>query len=281
MIGRCLDSVAALGSVTVVDSGSTDATVEIARSKGAQVLIHPWEGYAAQKNWALDVVVDEADWILFLDADEWLSSHLQDEIRSIVDGGRPVDAPACGMPRRLVFLGRVMKYGTWYPDVQIRLVRAHHGRFDDRRVHEHLLTDGPPVMLTGDLMHAPSDTMTEYIEKHARYAVLEATQLATNTSRVGLPLTSWFGRRQWLKRNIWFRLRCRPVIRWFWLLIIKQGWREGRVGFHYATIIALYDYMIDLAVAFPDWAAPRRDQSPQRTGIAAPLESQSDSAHSM
>jgi glycosyltransferase involved in cell wall biosynthesis len=149
-IMRLLTSVAFADEIVVVDSGSTDGTPDICRASGAKVVFQPWLGFAAQKQVAMDLV--QAPWILSLDADEWLSDALVDEIRQAV---RDVPKSVAGfsMPRLSRYLGRWIRYGGWYPDRKIRLVRAGSGRWVGEGLHERLEVTGTVRRMREPILH--------------------------------------------------------------------------------------------------------------------------------
>jgi glycosyltransferase involved in cell wall biosynthesis len=175
-IARTLASVAWAGEIIVVDSHSTDRTVEIARSFGAQVIQRDWPGFAAQKNFAIAQCTGE--WVLSLDADEELSAELQHEMQDLLKSGHDVDAYY--LKRRNLFLGRWMRHGGFYPDAKLRLFRRNAAdpdrtpRFIDRAVHEVIAFDGPTAMLAGDLIHHAYPTLSDYIAHMDRYSTLGA-----------------------------------------------------------------------------------------------------------
>jgi glycosyltransferase involved in cell wall biosynthesis len=173
-IARCVESALPLGRVVVVDGGSDDATVELARTHGATVLEHGWSGYASQKNWALAAIGNDAAWILFLDADEYLTKAGRAAVRETVASGR---ADGYYVGRRYYFLGRRLEHAYWYPDYQLRLFRAGCGRFEERRVHEHLIVEGRVAESSIDLMHENLKGITDYVSKLNRYADLEAAEI--------------------------------------------------------------------------------------------------------
>ncbi|MCL5026068.1 MAG: glycosyltransferase family 2 protein [Chloroflexi bacterium] len=140
-IGNCLRSVGWASQRFVVDADSTDRTAAIGRSLGATVISHPWRGYSDQKNWALDNLPIEHDWILCLDADEVVPPPLAGEIRGIVADSPPRYA-GYYVARRLIFMGRWLKHCWWYPDYTLRLFKREAGRFEKRLVHERLVLRG-------------------------------------------------------------------------------------------------------------------------------------------
>ncbi len=186
-LGRTLASVAALvrdgqGEIIVVDSGSTDGTVEIARQHGAKVFIEPWKGYAAQKNSAIEKA--SGDWILSLDADEEVSNSAEQVILRILGPDADVYSNFDGVwfSRQNFFLGRWIKHGGFYPDKKLRLFRKGKGRFEDRSVHETVHVNGrteySPEMDFNvgriALLHHSYPTLADYIEHMNRYSSLGA-----------------------------------------------------------------------------------------------------------
>jgi glycosyltransferase involved in cell wall biosynthesis len=246
-IERCVLSLLPLGRVVVVDSESNDDTVARARHAGADVFVHAWEGYAAQKNWALANTGIDTPWILLMDADEFVTEKTRGMIRDTVETGTAV---AYWLPRRLIFLGREMRYAWWYPDFQLRLVRTGMGAFEPRSVHEHLIVDGPAGELWADIWHENLKGLTAFVDRHNRYATLEAEELdnPSRNIRPGSFFGNWADRRRAIKSHVWSRLPGRPVIRFLWLYILRQGFRDGREGFFYCSLIAWYDLLINAKV---------------------------------
>lgn len=243
-VGRCVDSVRPLGRVVVVDAGSADATQEIARAHGAAVVAHAWEGYAAQKNWALANLGLSTPWVLFLDADEYLTPENREEIEAAVRDGR---ATGYELPRRYLFLGRPLKHAWWYPDYQLRLFRVGRGSFEDRLVHEHVVVDGSVGTLRSPIMHENLKGLSAFVDRHNRYSDLEAAELTTPSPfrKRGSFTGSWTERRRALKERVWFRLPFRPIVRFCWLYFVKRGFLDGRRGLLFCSLIAMYDFLID------------------------------------
>jgi glycosyltransferase involved in cell wall biosynthesis len=243
-IRRCVASARPLGRVIVVDCGSTDGTQGIAREHGAEVIGHAWEGYAAQKNWALDTLAIVTPWVLFLDADEFLTPATADAIRRAATIG---DAAGYLLPRSYVFLGKQLRHAWWYPDYQLRLLRRGYGRFEERRVHEHVIVDGRTAVIDAPIMHENRKGLSAFIERHNRYSDLEVEDLVAPHGRRkrGSLRGSWADRRRALKDRVWFRMPMRPLVRFLWLYIVRRGFLDGRRGLLFCQLIAIYDFMID------------------------------------
>lgn len=246
-IVRCVSSALGLGPVVVVDGGSCDATVQLAEEAGASVLEREWTGYASQKNWALDMVDGEAEWILFLDADEYLTPQARDAVRAAARGAK---ADGYYVARRYVFLGRRLDHAYWYPDYQLRLFRSGRGRFEERRVHEHLVVDGRVAESSIDLVHENLKGISDYVGKLNRYADLEAQEILrpAGALRPGSLRGGWPERRRALKR-VWLRMRGRAVLRFLWLYVVKRGFLDGRPGLIFCGLIAVHDFLIEAKVA--------------------------------
>ncbi len=251
-IGRCVRSVADLGPVFVVDAGSSDATAEIARTSGAAVVQHQWEGYSDQKNWALGSLPITTEWVLFLDADEYLTPELIAEIRLRVVEGR---YDAFYIPRMNIFMGTVLRHAWWYPDHQLRLFRAARGRFETRAVHESVLIDGETGFIESTLFHENLKGIDAFIARHLRYAGLEAHEMlrvrqgASDGQRTGKLFGTWPERRRFLKLNVWYRTPGRPLVRFLWLYFVRRGFLDGKAGRVYCSLLASYEALIDAKLA--------------------------------
>ena len=169
-IGRLLESARLADEHIVLDCGSTDRTVGIARSCGATTFVEKWKGYSAQKNAAIDKA--SGDWVLSLDADETVEPELMDEIRYVLDHNPPVNGYY--IPRKNYFLRRWMRHGGFYPDRKLRLFRRGQGRFGERPVHEVVRVDGPTGTLNHALVHSAYPTLEGYISQMNRYSSLGA-----------------------------------------------------------------------------------------------------------
>ncbi|MDQ1653276.1 MAG: hypothetical protein QOI35_2476 [Cryptosporangiaceae bacterium] len=173
-IGRCLDSVRWAGQVVVVDSGSTDDTVALAEAWGAEVVVAPWRGYGAQREWALRVPGLRHDWVYFVDADEFVSSRLAAEIAQVLAAPRH---QAYAQRFRLVFQGRWIRHCGWYQGSWIvRLVNSKHCWFGDDAVGERAQVSGSVGRMREDLVDNDLKGLSAWLRKHVGYAELEATR---------------------------------------------------------------------------------------------------------
>lgn len=207
--------------VVVVDSGSTDQTVAIARSFGARVFAEPWKGFSAQKNSAIAKCT--GTWILSLDADEELSPELQQQLQTLLPSTPPVDA--FFLRRRNLFLGRWMRHGGYYPDPKLRLFRrnaanfASAPRFSERPVHETITFSGASDTLDSDLIHHAYPTLESYLEHMDRYSTLGAELLlAQRRGSRSVVAFAW---------NIFLA----PHLTFFWNYVFRLGFLDGREGF--------------------------------------------------
>ena len=200
--------------VVVVDSGSTDATTEIARAFGARVFEEPWKGYAAQKNSAIAHAA--GDWILSLDADEELSPELAREIATLLEG--EPECSAYRIPRLNHFLGRPLRHGGYWPDPKLRLFRKGSALFEERPVHETLKATGSVGLLKGHLVHRCYPTLEEYIAHMNRYST-EGAQLLANKGRGSRSLAAW----------IWNAF-LNPAATFVYNYVFRLGFLDGREG---------------------------------------------------
>jgi glycosyltransferase involved in cell wall biosynthesis len=223
-----LESVQWADEIVVADTGSTDATVEIARRAGARVVSIPWEGFVHSRNRALEEPVN--DWIFFIDADERVSPELRDEIRdTLARAGESLSGLA--MPRLSRLSGREIRHGTWYPDVKLRLGRrSRRFRAIGGRVHEQLVVDGLTGRLSCDLLHTPYRNITDAMRKMGLYARLAAEDRFDRGyhARIG-------------------SLLFRPGVEFFRCYLLKRGLLDGSVGF---TVAAFHAWSYFLRAAY-------------------------------
>lgn len=217
----CLESVKFADEVLVVDSGSTDATLDIARAAGATVIEQSWLGYGAQKRFAVKHA--KHDWVLCIDADERVSERLRASIEERLTGPKWL---AYEFPRRNTFLGRQLKHGEGYPDWSLRLFDRRHGQWSEDPVHEKVLSGGPVGRLNGDLIHESADTLRTYLDKQNRYTTLQAESLyAAGARATGL------------------KLILSPLARFIKFYVIRGGFLDGRAGLVHILIGCFNSFM--------------------------------------
>jgi glycosyltransferase involved in cell wall biosynthesis len=178
-IGECLDSLAFCDERIVVDCGSTDATVEIARGKGARVEFHEWRGFGPQKNHALALAT--GTWVLSIDADERVTAELAAAIKAAIAAG---DADAWEFPRLSSFCRRQMRHAGWYPDYVLRLFRRGKARFDDVIVHERVICAGVVKRLDPPLIHHPVARLEDALSRMDRYSTASAAAIVASGRKV-------------------------------------------------------------------------------------------------
>ncbi len=168
-IGACLDTIAFCDERIVVDCGSSDGTVDIAKQQGARVERHEWAGYGPQKNYALSLAT--ADWVLSIDADERVTPELATAIAAALADG---SADAFEFPRLSSFCGRQMRHSGWYPDYVLRLFRRGKAKFDDALVHERVICGGSVKRLDQPLLHHPVSKLEDALSRMDRYSTAGA-----------------------------------------------------------------------------------------------------------
>ena len=198
------------GEIIVVDSGSTDRTLEIARSFGAKIFSEPWKGFAAQKNSAIDKAACE--WVLQLDADETPERELVLEIATALGANPPLRG--FWIPRKNLFLGRWIRHGGFYPDPKLRLIRRGAGKFDEYGAHPTIRLTGPTGRFEHALVHNAYPTLRGYIDHMNSY------------SSSGAELAVAKGHRRFSLLNIVFR----PLLTFIYNYFIRLGFLDGREG---------------------------------------------------
>jgi glycosyltransferase involved in cell wall biosynthesis len=223
-IEACLASVAWADEIVVVDSGSTDRTVELARAAGARVLIRDWPGYAVQKNIA--AAAASHDWILSIDADERVPAALAQEIRRALDHPPLTAAAGYRIPRMTRHLGRWIRHTDWYPDPQLRLYDRRHGQWTPRLVHESVSVDGPVGRLRNHLEHHAYRDVSHHVETMNRYTTLAARQMAESGRDATLT-----------------DLVIHPPAAFVRNYILRQGFRDGLPGLVISSMNAFYVFL--------------------------------------
>jgi glycosyltransferase involved in cell wall biosynthesis len=216
-LARTLASVQFASEIIVIDSGSTDHTLQIAESFHAKIFHEDWKGFAAQKNSAIEKCT--GDWILSLDADEELTPELQTELIQLLQSDPASHADAYYLRRRNLFLNRWIRHGGFYPDPKLRLFRRETGiRFSERLVHETIQPHGRTAALRHDLIHHTYPTIELYTEHMNRYSTLGAQLIyAKGKQSRSLPAFA-------------FNILIAPLFTLLWNYIFRLGFLDGREG---------------------------------------------------
>ena len=242
----CMHSVVGWAAqvVVVLDPRTRDRSREVAAAAGAEVVEHLFDTHARQRNWALDQYAWRAPWILVVDADERVSPELVEELRAIVSA--PDAFAAWAVKKRFIFYGRWMRH-CWYSAWDLRFFRHGSARYEERAVHEHVIANGPVGYLRADLIHNDFKDMDSWIDKHNRYATIEARELANaaGENRVrGRLFGSWTERRRYIKEEIWNRLPFRPLFWFLYLYVWKLGFLDGRLGLRFCLMHGMFDAFV-------------------------------------
>lgn len=235
-IAACIESVSFCDEILVIDSFSTDETVEIASRLGARVLQHAWPGYAPQKQYGLDHCTHE--WVINLDADERVSPELRESIlkvlreaheRKVRRGSAPEDpAEICGyyMNRVVFYLGRWWRRGGWYPEYRLRFFRRSKVVWGGVEPHERPEISGPTAQIDGELYHYTYENMDAQFARLGKFSSIAALE----DFKVG-------------KRSTWGSLIFSPFMRFLKFYLFKKGFREGVAGFIVAVAEGYYTFM--------------------------------------
>ena len=247
---RCLASVAWTDDVVVLDSGSTDATVEVAQAHGARVLTRAFGSFAGQRNYAMEQAGFRHPWVLHLDADEVVTPALREELQAVA-GTAGTPFPVYRVASKIIFMGRWLKHAGMYPAYQVRFGRSEALRFID---HGHGQREVQPPDQVGTLRHPLehynfSKGVNDWFARHLRYAEREAGLMLAERGQPLRPRQLFNSdatvRRRALK-HLAARLPLRPWLRFFYTGILRGGFLDGIAGLRYARMLAIYQQFIDI-----------------------------------
>ena len=255
----CLESVARADEVFVVDSQSSDRSIEISTNYGANVVQFYFNGrWPKKKNWSLDNLPFRNEWVLIVDCDERITPELWDEIASVI---QDPNYNGYYLNRRVFFLGQWIRYGGKYPDWNLRLFKHKSGRYEnlntedipntgDNEVHEHVILDGKVGYLKNDMLHIDFRDIYHWLERHNRYSNWEARvyyNILTGNDESGTIGANLFGdavqRKRFLKK-IWVKLPFKPLLRFILFYFIRLGFLDGKAGYIYGRLLSQYEYQI-------------------------------------
>jgi len=222
-LAACLESAAFADEIVVLDSGSTDATRDIARRFTDRVYTEPWAGYSRQKNRAFDLAT--GDWILSLDADERVTPDLAAEITTLL-ADPPAGVDGYRLPFRVYYRGKWIRHGGFYPEHHLRLFRRGRGRFGERAVHEAVQVSGPVGRLTHPVEHHSYRSVSDYIERMERYSTLSAEAYHAEGRRTGA-----------------FGPVSRGAFTFFKMYVLQRGFLDGYEGLLLAGLYGMYTFV--------------------------------------
>jgi glycosyltransferase involved in cell wall biosynthesis len=249
---KCLDSIRWADEIFVVDSQSSDGSIEIAQEYGAAVVQFHFSGtWPKKKNWALENLPFRNEWVFILDADEVLPPEAPEEFsRAIASAG---EIAGYWINRRFMFMGRWLRH-SYYPNWNLRLFRHSLGRYEkltdanthsgDNEVHEHVIVQGPTGRLRCEMDHYAFPSVEVFVEKHNRYSNWEARVSAARrlSGSAALIRSAPVGRRRKLKL-LSQRLPFRPLLRFLYIYIWQKGFLDGREGYYFARMHAMYELL--------------------------------------
>lgn len=255
-IARAIGSVAGVADrVFVIDSGSTDRTIDIARAAGAEVLHNAWVNHATQFNWALEQLPADTGWVFRLDADEIVSETLTSEITTQIDN-LSVSINGIYVSRRMTFLGRPIRWGGLFPIRILRLFRHGWGRCENRWMDEHILVEGETVDFHGEIVDDNLNSLSWWTEKHNAYASREVVDLLNleyrfmaHETAADLRGRQQAGVKRWIKEKVYARLPggVRAFIYFMYRYLIRLGFLDGREGTAFHVLQGFwYRYLVDM-----------------------------------
>jgi glycosyltransferase involved in cell wall biosynthesis len=248
----CLESLSWCDDIVILDSGSTDRTVEIAKAYGARVVTRAYDNEAGQRNFGLRDISYKHRWLYIPDADEITPADLRDEMLTIAqDPSRPESFFRARYKN--MFMGQWIRHSSLYPTWIPRLVNIERVRFE-RSVHMRVVGDGPEGRLQAHFVHYSFNKgLTAWYEKHNKYSGVEAKLSLSNQRQKEVPWTDLFAQAPEVRRRavkqLALRLPFRPTLRFIYMYVLRGGFRDGWAGYTYCRLLAAYEYMIVVKTA--------------------------------
>lgn len=258
-LDACLESLNRADEVFVVDSQSSDHSIEIAKSYGANIVQFHFNGsWPKKKNWSLENLTFRHEWVLIVDCDERITPELWEEIALAIQN---LNYDGYYLNRKVFFLGKWIRYGGKYPDWNLRLFKHKQGRYEnlnteeirntgDNEVHEHVILEGSVGYLKNDMLHIDFRDIYHWLERHNRYSNWEARVYLNllngknDSGTIGANLLGDAVQRKRFLKKLWVRLPFKPTLRFILFYIIRLGFLDGKAGYIYGRLLSQYEYQI-------------------------------------
>ncbi|SFV31343.1 glycosyltransferase family 2 protein [Thermoflavifilum thermophilum] len=257
-IENCLKSVFHLcDEIMIVDSGSTDKTIEIAKNYTDCIFYHEFENYASQRNWALDNLPIHNNWIFNLDADHRITEELETELLRLFQEGIPDEVSGFLISRRTIFLGRWIRYGGHYPTYHSCLFKKGFGRCEDKLYDQHFVVTGKLIKVKGDIEDIITDSISRFIARHNQWSTLEARFITEKQKSrknhelirgnpAGNPIEK---RRAFRDLYYCFPLFLRPFVYFFYRYVIRLGFLDGKEGLIFHVLQGFwFRFLVDVKI---------------------------------
>ncbi len=277
----CLESVKQADEIFVVDSQSSDRSIELAEFHGAKVVqFHFKGGWPKKKNWSLENLPFRNEWVLIVDCDERITPELWAEIAHAIEENK---YDGYYLNRRVFFLGKWIRFGGKYPDWNLRLFKHERGRYEnlhtedipntgDNEVHEHVVLPGKVGYLKNDMLHIDYRDVYHWLERHNRYSNWEARVYYNilndrdDRGTIGANLLGDSVQRKRFLKKIWVRLPFKPTLRFILSYLIRLGFLDGVAGYIYARLLSQYEYQIGIKLhELRNFGGHLNQKSPQRS----------------
>jgi glycosyltransferase involved in cell wall biosynthesis len=255
-IAECLESVHGWADeIVVVDSFSTDRTIEIAARYTDRICQHPFENYARQRNWALETIALRNEWILNLDADYRVTPELREEIGALLESGVPDSIKGFLISRRTIFMNRWMRHGGHYPLYYSGFFRKGCGSCEDRLYDQHFVIAGDVGVLKGDVLDVIADSLARFTERHNRWSSLEAVErlglLAQGQRTVAPKITGHKIEKRRFMLELYYRFPpfVRPLVYFLYRYVLRAGFRDGVEGLIFQVLHAVwFRFLVDAKI---------------------------------